>query len=175
MSKVAQLGGVCSVGKLGPRERSEHRVRRCCGEGADVHMHSGRGLAPGQVALGSLVTTPDVPLSDSASQARVGTISLNETALALTGLQAPLRGHGVWVPGWPRDAGQPVHLRPPGWRGAMVGTCHSQGVLRLCWWLWPCLSCAGTWVPLIPAELPCPVGVGLLPGGEFQRDSGSST
>lgn len=67
-----------------------------------------------------------------------------------------------------------------GWEGAMAGTYHFQGVLRLCWCgsQWPCLSLWHLGTTHIPAGVAMPRWVCGAAGwawGEFRRDSGSST
>lgn len=58
---------------LAPERGLRPGLGEAVGGGALMHTHSGRGLGSWQVALGSLVTAPDVPLSDSGfPQARVG-------------------------------------------------------------------------------------------------------
>ena len=64
-----------------------------------------------------------------------------------------------------------------GWEGAMAGTCHSQGVLRLCWCgsQWPRLSLWHLGTTHIPAGVAMPGWVCGAAGwawGEFRRGSG---
>lgn len=105
--------------------------------------------------------------------------ALNKT-LALTGPQpSEAMGSGSLV-----DSEMLGSLFTPssssGWEGAMAGTYHFQGVLRLCWCgsQWPCLSLWHLGTTHIPAGVAMPRWVCGAAGwawGEFRRDSGSST